>query len=255
MDDLRETSDVNTVSNTQKLAKNKCGKLRLFIGAAPGVGKTYTMLREANALLQKGVDVVVAYVESHNRPETERQIGALEVIPCKQIEYKGRIFEEMDLDKVVERNPEVAVVDELAHSNVPGARHPKRYMDVEYLLNHGISVMTAVNVQHIEGIHTEVEEIVGIKVREVIPKSFVRRADEIEVIDVTPETLRQRLRDGEIYPYSKVGQALNHFKKKNLSALRESALREVADDVDERFCSVFWTGPKFRDQLVLRKRF
>ncbi|WAH36432.1 universal stress protein [Alicyclobacillus dauci] len=233
MNDVHQTG-INTPP-ADNVPKRKCGRLRLFIGAAPGVGKTYTMLREANAMLQQGIDVVIGYVESHHRPETVRQIGELQVLPRKQIEFVGRVFEEIDLDAIVTRAPEVVVVDELAHSNVPGSMHPKRYMDVEYLLNQGIHVMTAVNVQHIEGVHKEVEEVVGIRVREVIPKSFVRRADEIEVIDVTPETLRQRLRDGDIYPIGKVGQALNHFfRKSNLSALRELALREVADGVDAR---------------------
>lgn len=217
-----------------KLPRKK-GKLRLFIGAAPGVGKTYTMLREANALRERGIDIVIGYVEFHGRPDTAAQINGLEVIPCLKIEFQGRIFQEIDVQAVIARKPNVVVVDELAHTNVPGSMHSKRYLDVEYILDHGIDVLTAVNVQHIEGTHEDVKKLTGVKVREIIPRSFVKKANEIEVIDVTPETLRQRLRDGGIYPADKVNQALNNFfRLTNLSALRELALREVADDVDER---------------------
>lgn len=211
------------------------GRLRLFIGAAPGVGKTYMMLRQAVTLAERGVDVVIGYVDVHGRPETAAQVNGLEVLPRKQIELQGQMFEEIDVDAVVARRPQVVVIDELAHSNVPGSARPKRYLDVEYILDHGIDILTAVNVQHLEDVAEEAEEITGIKVREIIPTSFVKRADEIEVIDVTPETLRQRLRDGSIYSPDKVEQALNHFfRKSNLSALRELALREVAEDVDQR---------------------
>lgn len=211
------------------------GRLRLFIGAAPGVGKTYMMLRQAVTLAERGVDVVIGYVDVHGRPETAAQVNGLEILPRKQIELQGQMFEEIDVDAVVARRPQVVVIDELAHSNVPGSARPKRYLDVEYILDHGIDILTAVNVQHLEDVAEEAEEITGIKVREIIPTSFVKRADEIEVIDVTPETLRQRLRDGSIYSPDKVEQALNHFfRKSNLSALRELALREVAEDVDQR---------------------
>lgn len=211
------------------------GKLKIFIGAAPGVGKTYTMLREAQSLRERGTDVVIGYVDDHGRPETTAQLKGLEIIPRKLVPLHGRLFEELDTAAIIQRKPQVVIVDELAHTNVPGSQFPKRFMDVEFLLHHGIDVLTAVNVQHIEGIHEEAEEITGIKVRELIPSSFVKRADQIEVIDVTPETLRQRLRDGSIYEADKVRQALDHFfRKSNLSALRELALREVADNVDER---------------------
>ncbi|MFD1674086.1 sensor histidine kinase KdpD [Alicyclobacillus fodiniaquatilis] len=225
-----ESQEVLTKSGSRKI-----GKLRLFIGAAPGVGKTYTMLREANALRDRGLDVVIGYIEFHGRPETAAQIGNLEIIPCTLLDFRGRTFQEVDIEAVVARNPDVVVIDELAHTNVPGSKNEKRYMDVEYILDHGIDVLTAVNVQHIEGAHEDAEEMTGIKVREIIPRTFVKRASEIEVIDVTPETLRQRLRDGSIYSMDKVNQALNNFfRLTNLSALRELALREVADDVDER---------------------
>lgn len=213
----------------------RVGKLRLFIGAAPGVGKTYTMLRQANDLRARGMDIVVGYVDVHDRPETAMQLNDLEIIPRKTLQFQGKAFEEIDVAAILERMPRVVVIDELAHSNVPGSKHAKRYMDVEELLDHGVDVLTAVNVQHIEDVHQEAEEITGMKVREIIPNGFVKRAAEIEIIDVTPETLRQRLRDGSIYPSDKVHQALEHFfRKSNLYALRELALREVADDVDER---------------------
>lgn len=213
----------------------RSGKLKLFIGAAPGVGKTYTMLREARMVRERGQDVVIGYIDVHERPETEAQIDGLEVLPRKSMTYQGREFEELDVAGVLARNPQVVVIDELAHTNIPGSQRAKRYMDVEYILDQGIDVLTAVNVQHLESARNEAEAVTGVKVREVIPDSFVRRAEEVEVIDVTPETLRQRLRDGSIYPREKVGQALQHFfRKSNLSALRELTLREVADDVDER---------------------
>ncbi len=193
------------------------------------------MLREAASMRERGVDVVIGYVDTHDRPDTAAQIGDLEMLPRKTINYQSRMFEEVDLNAILQRRPEVVVIDELAHSNAPGSLFPKRYMDVEYLLDHGISVMTAVNVQHIEGIHREAEEITKVHVRELVPYSIVKRAHEVSVIDVTPETLRQRLLDGSIYPPEKVDHALRHFfRKSNLSGLRELALRLVAEDVDER---------------------
>ncbi|QSO51486.1 histidine kinase [Alicyclobacillus curvatus] len=222
-------------SNTGEVFGTNPGQLKIFIGAAPGVGKTYTMLREAVSLKERGIDVVIGYVDVRDRPETRAQMDGLEVLPRKIIHFHHRVFEEVDIEAITERGPDVVVIDELAHSNAPGSMFPKRYMDVEYLLDMGISVLTTVNVQHIEGIHDEAEEITGIPVRELIPESLIKRADEVSVIDVTPETLRQRLRDGSIYPADRVDQALqNFFRKSNLSGLRELALRVVAEDVDER---------------------
>ncbi len=220
--------------------KGQPGWLKLFIGAAPGVGKTYKMLREAHSLLERGADVVVGYVDVHDRPETASLLAGLELIARRQVAFRGREFEEIDVDMIIARHPQVVVIDELAHSNVPGSKHGKRYMDVEYLIDHGIDVLTAVNIQHMEHVSKEAEQITGVTVREIIPNEFVKRANEIEVIDVTPETLRQRLRDGSIYPMEKVEQALEHFfRSSNLSALRELALREVADSVDERLQQTF----------------
>lgn len=236
----REEETTNPSDEVPGTTPKSIGKLRLFIGAAPGVGKTYTMLRQASALRDRGIDVVIGYIELHGRPETAAQINDLPIMPRKQIRFQGRTFEEIDLEAILARKPQIVVIDELAHSNVPGSKHAKRYMDVEYILDHGINVMTAVNVQHLEDVTEEVEAITGIKVREILPHSFVKRAAEVEVIDVTPETLRQRLRDGSIYPTDKVEQALdNFFRKSNLSALRELALREVAEDVDERLQQSF----------------
>ena len=211
------------------------GTLKLFIGAAPGVGKTYTMLREAVALRDRGVDVVVGYVDTHDREETARQLDGLEVVPPLSIALGDRVFHEVNVEALVARHPDFAVIDELAHTNTPGSLFPKRYMDVEYVLDHGISVLTAVNVQHLEGIYREAIKITGVSVRELIPETFIKRAGEVAVIDVTPETLRQRLQDGLIYPVDKVPHALDHFfRMDNLAGLRELALRTVAGNVDAR---------------------
>lgn len=237
---LTENGQANVRRRGVEYGHGTQGKLKLFVGAAPGVGKTYTMLREARALKERGIDVVVGFVDTHDRPDTAAQIGDLEVLPRKRIVFQGREFEEVDLEAICRRAPRVAVIDELAHSNAPGSLHAKRYMDVEYLLDQGVSVLTAVNVQHIEGANREAESITGVRVRELIPQSFLRRAAEVAVIDVTPETLRQRLLDGNIYPRDEVNQALGHFfRKSNLSALRELALREVAEDVNERLENSF----------------
>jgi two-component system sensor histidine kinase KdpD len=209
------------------------GRLKLFLGAAPGVGKTFTMLREARLTQEKGADVVIGFLDTHGRPATAREAEGLEMMPRLKIPVQGRIFEEVDLDGILARRPEVVVIDELAHTNAPGSRFPKRYQDVIWLLDQGIHVLTAVNIQHLEHVAPEVEAITGTRVREIIPQSFVKRANEIAVVDVSPEALRRRLRDGDIYPPEQVRSALdNFFKTTNLSALRELVLREVADDVD-----------------------
>ncbi|PSR21681.1 MAG: histidine kinase [Sulfobacillus acidophilus] len=214
------------------------GRLKIYVGAAPGVGKTYTMMRQAKDLKNQGVDVVVGYYQFHNlhnRSETLALMAGLEVIPPRLIEFRGHRFEEVDVQAIKRRKPDVAVIDELAHSNVPGSERAKRYMDVEDVLDSGIDVMTAVNIQHLESVAEEAGAIIGIPVREIVPKAFLDRADEWELIDVTPETIRRRLADGLIYPPEQVESALTHyFRYENLSALRELALREVAQEVDER---------------------
>ena len=207
-------------------------RLRIYIGAAPGVGKTYEMLQEARALRARGLDVVVGFVETYGRAGTEAQLQDLEIVPRRPIEYRGVTMEEMDVDAILARRPEVCVVDELAHTNVPGSRHGKRYEDVVEILDAGIHVMTAVNIQHLETLNDAVARATGVRVRETVPDTFVDRADEVINVDVTVEELRSRLREGEIYRPEKVEQALaNFFRKGNLSTLRELALRAVADEV------------------------
>jgi two-component system, OmpR family, sensor histidine kinase KdpD len=213
-------------------------RLRIYIGAAPGVGKTYAMLQEANALRASGVDVVVGFVETYDRRNTQAQIKDLEVVPRRKVEYRGTTMEEMDVEAILQRRPKVCVVDELAHTNVPGSRHGKRYEDVIELLDAGISVMTAVNIQHLETLNDAVAKATGVRVRETVPDTFLDRADEVINVDVTVEELRNRLREGNVYRPEKVEQALtNFFRKGNLSTLRELALRAVADEVGEKAAS------------------
>ncbi len=210
-------------------------RLRVYIGAAPGVGKTFAMLRDAQVMRARGIDVVVGFVETHGRAETAAQLGALETVPRRTVDYRGASLEEMDLDAILARRPAVCVVDELAHSDAPGSRHAKRYEDVLELLDHGISVMTAVNIQHLETLNDAVARVTGVRVRETVPDRFLDRADEVINVDATVEELRQRLREGKIYRPEKVEQALgNFFRKGNLSALRELALRSVADEVGDK---------------------
>ncbi len=208
------------------------GHLRVFLGATPGSGKTFAMLREAHDRRSQGEDVVVGFVESHGRKLTEQAIGSLEVVPRLQVEYRGKLMEEMDLDGVLARRPQVALVDELAHTNVPGVRHEKRYQDVEEILAAGIDVVTTVNVQHLESVKDLAEHITGIPVRETLPDQVLDNADEIQFIDISPEALRKRMRHGNIYAPEKVDIALaNFFRPGNLAALREIALRLVAQTV------------------------
>jgi two-component system, OmpR family, sensor histidine kinase KdpD len=210
------------------------GKLRIYLGAAPGVGKTFAMLNEGRRRSTRGTDVVVGFVETHGRLNTAQQIGDLEVVPRRRIEYHGTSFEEMDTDAIIARNPKVVLVDELAHSNVPGTRNGKRWQDVEELLSAGIDVISTVNVQHLESMNDVVEEITGIEQQETIPDAVVRAADQVELVDQTPEALRRRMAHGNIYAPEKVDAALgNYFRIGNLGALRELALMWVADRVDE----------------------
>ena len=213
-------------------------RLRIYIGAAPGVGKTYEMLQEAHALRARGLDVVIGYVETYGRRDTEAQLKDLETIARRKVEHRGVTLEEMDVDAIIRRHPQICIVDELAHTNVPGSRHDKRYEDVLDLLDAGIHVMTAVNIQHLETLNDAVARATGVRVRETIPDTFLDRADEVINVDVTVEELRNRLREGKIYRPEKVEQALsNFFRKGNLSTLRELALRAVADEVGEKAAS------------------
>ncbi|HVC21184.1 MAG TPA: universal stress protein [Vicinamibacterales bacterium] len=221
-----------------RLKSHERARLRIYIGAAPGVGKTYRMLQAAHEVRRAGFDVVIGLIETYGRPDTEAQVGDLEVVPKRRIDYRGVQIEEMDVSAILARRPAVCLVDELAHTNAPGSPHEKRYQDVLELLDAGIHVMTAVNIQHLETLNDAVARVTGVRVRETVPDTFLDRADEIINVDVTVEELRQRLREGKIYRPDKIEQALTHFfRKGNLSTLRELALRAVADEVGEKAAS------------------
>ena len=210
-------------------------RLRIYIGAAPGVGKTYHMLNDAHLLRQQGVDVVIGLVETHGRQDTENQIRDLEIVPQRVIPYHGVHLKEMDVDAIIARHPQTVVVDELAHTNVPGSKNRKRYEDVLELLDAGINVMTAVNIQHLETLNDAVSRSANTTIRETIPDNFLKRADEVVNVDVTVDELRSRLRLGKIYAAEKVEQSLaNFFRKGNLNMLRELALRTTAEQVSSR---------------------
>jgi len=210
-------------------------RLRIYIGAAPGVGKTYHMLNDAHILRQQGVDVVIGLVETHGRQDTENQIRDLEIVPQQVIPYRGVNLKEMDVDAIVARHPRTVIVDELAHTNVPGSKNRKRYEDVQELLEAGINVMAAVNIQHLETLNDAVSRSANTTIRETIPDNFLKRADEVVNIDITVDELRSRLRQGKIYAAEKVEQSLaNFFRKGNLNILRELALRTTAEQVSSR---------------------
>jgi two-component system, OmpR family, sensor histidine kinase KdpD len=211
------------------------GQLRIYLGAAPGVGKTFAMLEEAHRRKSRGTDVAIGFVEPHGRRLTEQMIGDLEVVPRRILEYRGASFTEMDVDAVLARRPDVAVVDELAHTNVPGSRNAKRWQDIQELLDAGITVLSTVNIQHLESLNDVVEQITGIAQRETVPDQFVREADQVELVDMTPEALRRRMVHGNVYGAEKIDAALgNYFRIGNLTALRELALLWLADKVDEQ---------------------
>ncbi|MGL4740952.1 MAG: sensor protein KdpD [Sarcina sp.] len=209
------------------------GHLKIFVGYAPGVGKTYRMLNEGNRRLSRGEDIVIGYVEDHARKETKEQIQELPLVPRKKIDYKGIQLEEMDLEAILERKPAVVLVDELAHTNVQGSKNKKRWEDVEEIIKAGIDVLTTINIQHIESLNDIVEQITKVKVRETIPDKVLQQADEIMVIDLPTEVLRNRLKNGRIYKVENIERSLdNFFAKGNLTALRELLLREAANEVD-----------------------
>src|SRR3954452_17802609 len=209
------------------------GELRIYLGAAPGVGKTYAMLGEAHRRVERGTDVVVGLVETHERARTDALLAGLEVVPRRTLTHRGREFTELDVAAVLARRPEVALVDELAHTNVPGTRNTKRWQDVEELLAAGITVLTTVNVQHLESLNDVVERITGVRQQETVPDEVVRKAEQLELIDITPEALRRRLAHGNVYPARVIDAALgNYFRPGNLTALREISLLWVADQVD-----------------------
>ncbi|MGB8628362.1 MAG: universal stress protein, partial [Xanthobacteraceae bacterium] len=218
--------------------ERRAGKLRIFVGAAPGVGKTYEMLQQAHARQKDGYDVVVGIAETHGRRETEALVEGLEVIPRRRVDYRGQTLQEMDLDAIIARRPQIVLVDELAHTNVEGSRHPKRYLDVEELLNRGIDVYTTVNIQHIESLNDVVAQITHVRVRETVPDAVFDRADAVELVDLPPHDLIQRLKEGKVYVPKQAERALEHFfSPANLTALRELALRRTAERVDEQLLS------------------
>jgi two-component system, OmpR family, sensor histidine kinase KdpD len=217
----------------EMLRRAKRGRLKLYIGFAAGVGKTYRMLEEAHALERRGVDVVLGFVETHGRAETAALIEGLPAIPRKAIQYRGVTIEEMDLEGLLERKPEITVVDEIAHTNVPGSRNRRRYQDVLALLDAGINVIGAFNIQHLESLNDVVQRVTGVAIRETVPDSFLKRADQVVNLDLAVEDLLERLQSGKIYAADKVPWALEHFfKDRHLATLRELALREVAESLD-----------------------
>ena len=224
----------SAVNESLYIPSRRRGKHKIFIGMCPGVGKTYRMLEEAHRLKGEGIDVAIALLETHNRVETAQKAVGLELIPRQEIVWQGVKLTEMDTEAILKRRPQIALVDELAHTNVPGSEREKRYQDVEVLLEAGIDVYSTVNIQHLESLNDLVAQISGVVVRERIPDRVIEEADEVVVVDVTPETLQARLREGKIYAPQKIDQALdNFFQRRHLVALRELALREVADNIEE----------------------
>ena len=236
--DLDQRPSPEALLEAARREESRVGKLKIFVGAAPGVGKTFEMLETAQARRKDGHDIVVGVVETHGRKETEALVEGLEVVPRRRVEYKGQWIEEMDLDAIIARRPQIVLVDELAHTNAPGSRHPKRYLDVEELLSRGIGVYSTVNIQHIESLNDVVAQITHVRVRETVPDSIFDRADAIELVDLTPDDLIQRLKEGKVYVPKQAERALEHFfSPENLTALRELALRRTAERVDEQLLS------------------
>lgn len=228
-------NDNNAEHFLDLIRKSRKGKFKLYIGMAAGVGKSYRMLQEAHSLLQNGVDVKIGYIETHNRADTLAMVDGLPVIPRKQVYYKGKELEEMDLQAIINLRPEVVVVDELAHTNIPGSKHEKRWQDVIEILEAGINVISAVNIQHLESLNDLVKDITGIEVAERVPDSVLKIADEIVNIDLTADDLIDRLKAGKIYAPEKVQQALaNFFKPESILQLRELALKEVAGQIERK---------------------
>lgn len=234
------------------IRRSKRGKLKIYVGMSAGVGKTYRMLQDAHALAKSGVDVKIGYIETHNRAETHALTEGLPVIPRRKVFYKGKELEELDVQAIINDHPQIVLVDELAHTNIPGSRHEKRWQDVLDLLEANISVISAVNIQHIETISEEVRKITGIEIRERVPDRFLQMADEVVNIDLTAEELIARLKDGKIYDRSKVEQAMNNFfRPENILQLRELALKEVAMQVERKVESEVKTGDRIRHERFL----
>jgi two-component system, OmpR family, sensor histidine kinase KdpD len=229
------TPDDRATSFLRLIRRAQRGHLRIYLGYVAGVGKTYQMLLEGHRLKEEGIDAVVGLVETHGREETTKLVHGLEIVPRKRLEYRGVVLEEMDVDSILSRKPEVVLIDELAHTNVPGSRNSKRYQDVQEILSSGIHVLTTLNIQHVESLCDTVEREVGVKIRERIPDTVIAEADQLVNVDLTTEDLRQRLEEGKIYPLDRIGTALaNFFVDRNLGTLRELAVREVASQIDLR---------------------
>jgi two-component system, OmpR family, sensor histidine kinase KdpD len=244
---LAETASAN-IADVQATGR---GHHKVFLGMAAGVGKTYQMLREGQAEAENGRDVVIGYIEPHGRADTVAQAEGLETVPRRRVAYRDSVLEEMDLPALLNRNPELALIDELAHTNAPGVEHPKRYEDVQDVLAAGIDVFSTVNVQHLESLNDQVAELTGIRVRETVPDAVIGAADEVVLIDITPQSLVERLRAGKVYPAERVQSALNNFfKVENLAALREVALRQVAEEVEHKRIPVEPTGRSGEDRLI-----
>src|ERR1700751_5058977 len=233
--DIENRPSPEALLEAARREERRVGKLRIFVGAAPGVGKTYEMLLQAQARRKNGYDVVIGISETNGRKETEALLTGLEVIPRRHVEYKGQPLTEMDLDAIIARHPQIVLVDELAHTNAKGSRHPKRYLDVEELMSQGIDVYTTVNIQHIESLNDVVAQITHVRVRETVPDAVFDRADAVELVDLTPDDLIQRLKEGKVYVLKRAERALEHFfSPATLTALRELALRRTAERVDEQ---------------------
>jgi len=234
--DLYTTTPATPSSpSVEEKEEGKRGRLRVYLGSVAGSGKTYAMLQEGHRRKERGTDVVIGYVETHKRPQTQAQIGDLEIIPCAKIAYKGVTLEEMNTAAIIARHPQVVLVDELAHTNAAGSKNRKRYQDVEEILNAGIDVISTLNVQHLESLNDRVADITGILVRETIPDRVLDNADEVELIDIAPHALQQRMKHGNIYPPERIDAALeNFFREGNLTALRELALRRTAEKTESQ---------------------
>jgi two-component system sensor histidine kinase KdpD len=226
------------------------GRYKIFLGMAAGVGKTYRMLQEGQADAEAGRDVVIGYLEPHGRAETLVQADGLEVVPRRRVPYRDAVLEEMDLPGILQRAPELCLIDELAHTNVPGVEHPKRYEDIADVLEAGTDVFSTVNVQHLESLNDQVAELTGVRVRETVPDAVIASADDVVLIDVTPESLVERLRAGKVYPLERVPAALsNFFRVENLTSLREVALRQVAQEIELKRLPAD-SGPSREERLL-----
>jgi two-component system sensor histidine kinase KdpD len=233
--DAEASSSTEPAAADHENQPHRRGRLRVYLGAVAGAGKTYAMLNEGHRRESRGTDVVVGYVETHGRSQTQALLGDLEIIPRKKIIYRGVTLEEMDTEAIIARHPRIVLVDELAHTNVPGSKHPKRYQDVEDLLDAGIDVVTTLNIQHLESLNDTVASITGVRVRETLPDRILDQADEVELIDIAPYALRQRMKHGNIYPAERIEPALNNFfREGNLTALRELALRRTAEKTESQ---------------------